>query len=416
MQRSNYRIDTLLVTILLILCPIADNINGMLLLSGNDSDISSFVKIIIFLLIILTKTHNVKICRKTFYKYMFFIVTISVALVHSVYLFYNGLSYEINMFIKLIYPILLFNYLYSLNDISSVRLIYRAIDFYLWFYPLSLLIPSILGYGYNTYGNFGIGSKGFYYAGNEISGIMVVLMIVSLTRYDNARNKINLFNLLLNIVAAFFVGTKAVFIGIVAVVILYLFKRAKSIYFIGYLLGIILLIIIMCYILRRIRPDFMNEIINMWNLRYTYNVKGQYSNEKVAFMLSGRNAILKNNYLELWNKFGIMGFIFGGGTFFWNVMSNNIIEMDIFDLLIDYGILATFAYIMVICDIFKKVNYKSEVYRIGLMLIIVLLSFLAGHVVFAPSVTIVTVIALIYFEKNDIYSNDKEKINIKLKE
>lgn len=415
MQRSNYRMDTLLVTILLILCPIADNINGMLLLSGNDSDISSLVKIIIFLLIILTKLHNVKICRKTFYKYMFFIVTVSAALFHSVYLFYNGLTYEINMLIKLIFPILLFNYLYSLNDIPSMKLMYRVIGFYLWFYPLSLLIPSILGIGYNTYGNFQIGSKGFYYAGNEISGIMVILMVMSLKRYDDTRNKINLLNLLLNVVAAFYIGTKAVFIGIVAVVILYLFKKAKSIYFVVYLVGIILLIIIMCYILKYIRPDFMNEITNMWKLRYTYNVKGQYSNEKVAFMLSGRNAILKNNYLELWNKFGIMGVFFGGGTFFWNVICNNIIEMDIFDLLIDYGILATFAYIMVICDIFKKVNYKSEVYRIGLMLIIVLLSFLAGHVVFAPSVTIVMVIALIYFEKNDIY-NDEEKINIKLKE
>ncbi len=210
---------------MLIFSPIVDNINGYLLISKGNSNISGTYKTFIFLfclVIVFTKgLKKVKNIRFTF-------MTIIIVLQLLVFEFQNAKEffYNISILIKLLTPIVLIMAVHVLEiyDHTTRICIDKISRFYCWFFPLSLIIPIILDIGYTTYRS-GEGKKGFYYAGNEISIIMVMILALEIEKYKNIRSKTNLLNIILGVVSILYLGTKTGYFSLIILILVALYSQ-----------------------------------------------------------------------------------------------------------------------------------------------------------------------------------------------
>ena len=81
---------------------------------------------------------------------------------------------------------------------------------------------------------------------------------------------------------------------------------------------------------------------------------------------------------------------------------NALVEMDLIDLLLWFGIIVMVFIIFVYVSYLKKaIHLRSPVYIVGMSLVYVT-SIAAGHVIFAPMVTVVFAIMYLKIEFTDV--------------
>lgn len=210
---------------LLILSPIVDNINGYLLLTKGSSNISGAFKTIIFLfclIIILFKGMRGKqgigiIC-------MTMITILQLAIFEIRYS--GGFIYNISIWIKLLTPVVIVMAVHVLEiyDQATIICIDKVSKFYCWFFPLSLIIPSFFNMGFTTYRS-GEGSKGFYFSGNEIAIVMIVVFAMEIEKYKSYKTKANRLNIILGAISILYIGTKTSYITLVIFILVTLYSE-----------------------------------------------------------------------------------------------------------------------------------------------------------------------------------------------
>lgn len=378
---------------LLIVSPIMDNINGYLLLTGKDSSISIIFKTIIFLLclIISVKITTTKQIMKIVFTILVFVLQLAMFEINNE----GGLSYNISAIIKLLIPIVISMAVHTLAvyDGTMKTCIDKVLNFYCWFFPLSVIIPELLNVGFSTYASgAGTGSKGFYYAGNEIGIILIIMLMLEIDKYKNSRTKINLLNILLGVISILYLGTKSVYISLVIFILVALYSEQninKKV--LNTILIVPSIIVGLWYVITNV--DLVTQNINIIIWRYTSMSTGM-----INFLLSGREMKLMRLFDVVYNENILGKILFGIGPYTAEYEVEILVEMDLFDLIIRFGLIVSIIMVLFYAKYIKYIkDAKNILYIIGIILVYGA-SLVSGHMIFAPMVSIVLVMLLLKVE------------------
>ena len=306
----------------------------------------------------------------------------------------------------------------GLNTVATYTLILLAI---------SILIPAILGIGYNTYADrLGYrGNRGFFYAGNDVTAIMALLIPLCIAtvlrgREETARMSGKPAFLFLPALAAalganamMVIGSKTAFIAIIFAgaailifTIVHCIMKKSAIMLKDF--ALILLIFLVIFILLNLVSSLQvrKKLIEMGETVAPFRIMDIFrdsahiqaitdsamATEIIAENEGIENAMLNGRQVKLAEQFaqyragGILVWLFGLGRGSQAV----IIEMDLFEVLFYYGIFGFVAMIWLYVKLaisffrglFRKFDITSFAVFIGIGLTVGYLV-IAGHVLFS---------------------------------
>ncbi|MBQ7239949.1 MAG: O-antigen ligase family protein [Bacilli bacterium] len=264
-------------------------------------------------------------------------------------------------------------------------------------YLFLIIIPFLFGQGFNTYSGADGKSAflGFFYEGNELSALMILLLPISIKYLLENRKYIHLIiYLILYMISIILVGTKVLLLG-TFVTFLYFgikyiskFEKRKKL-----ILSFILLMLIgLCILIIPFTPVYKNLIISM----DYYGVKNIFDLFKPKFI---DNIVFSNRIsfaMKVFKTFSssIIYVLFGIGKFTLILIKD--VEIDIFDIVYSIGLIGTIIYIIT----FNKNIFKLKgIYKFIFILLFVI-SLFSGHVLIKPMVT--TFIALLFMLNEEL--------------
>lgn len=313
--------------------------------------------------------------------------------------FHNNLSYLFNDIVHFNKGVLpLITYLFFIKLGSSLNLEKLAKKIILTNFVIIAInfTLGLFGLGYYQYASLEIGTRGFFYAGNEVSGVMIVIFIFVLF-FSLQKSKMKFF-----IVAALVVflsilkATKTAIISSVLIVILVPFSleqgrltrltKFKVNVFLSILISFPLLSYLIYFGVERVG---LLERLTYFSSRY----------DVVTFLLSSRNKDVifsLNNYLNdySWPEkiFGIGQSVFSN-TFYQGL--RNSVEIDIFDTLFFYGFFGIFIFSIIwmyfLLNSLSKINNADYPYAFPAFLsnlLLILSSLTAGHIFYSGMIGI----------------------------
>lgn len=296
---------------------------------------------------------------------------------------------SINISVKLSLPILLFVFIKE-NLGSSKTMLLKILYFNTAILFLNLFI-SLFGFGFFSYGeSFGInlGGKGFFFAGNEVSAVLIALYAMLIFIHRKSMYRILLFTVLF-LIGAVISLTKTSILGVflIFVVGVFLFQERKR-------LSIISLFVIFVIVFSFVFIDYIIIAINRWN--YFINRSGF-----LTYMSGGekRWGQMMNIY-ENFKEFPLFFFTGAGWSGF--------AEQNFIDLVEGFGIFGIIIYLIWIYFGFYAYRNHShipdKVFVIFVFVILLTVATFAGHVVqsamLAPFIGLVA--NMHYFNKNKI--------------
>ena len=305
---------------------------------------------------------------------------------------------------------------------------------------VSILIPAILGVGYNTYADrLGYrGNRGFFYAGNDVTAIMALLMPLCIVRVlrgreDSAKMSGKPAFLFLPALAAalstnamLIIGSKTAFLAIlIAYLAIFAFVivhciRAKSLLMLRDFVLILAIFFVIFLILNLIsslqvrrRLMEMGEDVGPFRIGDIFNYSGTYqaiqdsaaATEIIAANEGLENAMFNGRTVKLADQFakfrsgGLLVWLFGLGRGSQEV----IIEMDLFEVLFYYGVFGFAAMLWLYVKLgvaffrglFSKYSITAFAAFIGLGITVGYL-IIAGHVLFSVTSGFYLSFALVY--------------------
>jgi hypothetical protein len=291
---------------------------------------------------------------------------------------------------KFLFVVLVFFYLNELFDRFGpivYKWIKKVITINLVVLLVNLFLGS-LGLGYKQYKvvGGGIGTRGFFYAGNEMAGLLLVLFTISLfLTYKNSSKGRYYFLSLIYLMFAILSSTKVAIIGII-ISILIIPKLDMKLNFKEYLkinpnrfLKRFLLVLSLLSIV-------LFAIINsgLWD-RWEFFYNNTFSNGIFSFILSGRDIEARKQIISFYENNSFLYWIIGIGA-----NDSRIVEMDFIDILINYGLygIITFYgfFLIVLTRIYKNAKQNIGLFSNLALYLIVLLFFVStftGHIIFS---------------------------------
>lgn len=324
---------------------------------------------------------------------------------------------------------------YDGNDLLGT--LDTVITYTLILLSLSILIPAIFGLGYNTYADrLGYrGNRGFFYAGNDVTAIMALLMPLSIAKALRGREESSRMSgkprfLFLPALAAalsanamLMIGSKTAFIALVfdvLAIFLYTLIRVKRCgsgmladflrFFAIFLVIFLVLNVISCFQVRsqlakegELEPFRISDIFKYGTLQAI--LESANATELIAENEGFENAMFNGRHIKLAEQFaqyrsgGVLVWLFGLGRGSQKV----IIEMDLFEVFCYYGIFG-FAVMLWLffklgIEFFKRFLRKFDLTAFALLLSIGLVVgylIIAGHVLFSVTSGFYFGFAIIY--------------------
>ena len=411
----------IIISLFIILGPVIDLLTG---LSTNKTNLCLSLGIIfrtIFLLFIVIVSIFIFKKKKLIIPYLIIGLYFVFFLIGNILYKDNVLINEIHGFIRTFYfPILLIT-MYSIND--HVRISKMLLFTTLLIYLLLIFIPMIFGIGFQTYDITKVGTLGFYDSANEISGIISLLTPIIFIIFFNTKNNIVKFLFfILYLIVILMVGTKTSFITLVITIImsfiyLVIYSIKKKTY--KNLIKISLITIIGIVVISLIVPktNFYKNIETHLDYLKVDKVTDIFKDEKLIdhFIFSQRLTFL-NDKANIYSNANNYQRLFGLGYTKDN-KTMKLIEMDLFDVYYNHGIIGFIVFITitlyVLINVIKKrskSNYEKYMLSLSALLIIVL-SYITGHIITAPAVDIIAVIILLSLmkrNKKDLLFADKD--------
>ncbi len=330
---------------------------------------------------------------------------------------------EIQNIIKTFYFPLLLGTIYSIKE--DIRISNLTLFKLLFLYLIFIFVPLLLGIGYQSYRVTKAGTLGFYNSANEISGIISILTPVMFIILKTSKKIIpKLILMIMYLTTILMMGTKTPLLTlclITGATLLYFWikwlkqKEIKKIVFsiIVVLFSIIGLDIILP------KTNFYKNIETHLDFLGVDNVFEVFTDKKLMdhFIFSQRITFLhkKANIFHSANRYQKF---FGIGIY-QNGIETKSIEMDYFDIYYNYGLIGFFVFFGIVLSILyqilveeEEISFKRYMTRISLLLII-LLSLLTGHILTAPSVSIIVCIIVLSLNdqrKKRIFITGKELV------
>ena len=318
---------------------------------------------------------------------------------------------EIQGLIKTFYfPILLISLHAIRNEIKVSKMVLFTS---LFMYLILIFIPTILGIGYQTYEIAKAGTLGFFNSANEIGGIISLLTPIMFIIFYYSKNIIpKVILVVMYLTVILMMGTKTPLLALMITIgmsLLYKWiklikeKKYKSIIISLsiVIIGIIGLIIVMP------KSNFYKNIQTHLDYLKVEKITDIFKEEELIdhFIFSQRLTFLRNKS-KLYNKSNIYQKVFGIGYTKDN-KATKLIEMDYFDILYSHGVAGFIIFFIIMIYVLyrllkkeKQITYEKYMTHVSLLLII-FLSFFTGHIITAPSVSLISIILIISLVKRD---------------
>ncbi len=379
----NLSLDKVILYLMFLFLPV-DMVNGFLLMNEIilPISVSQVLKLTVIFLIFLSL---IKFPKHLFLS-IFLIITLLIPSIIQLLKNFN-LSLLINDLIKISrYIIPFYGFFFFKNYLKkySVKLVFTMIHFSYIVLVVNILLKH-LGIGYPMYKFGDIGSKGFFYAGNEISALLLILSsIISFNLWK--RNKfIYVLITLFNIIVALSIASKTSVFGVLLIHILIPIKKPtvkklnlKALSNV-FMVGMLALPAIIYFGWTYVKSS------NLYNrLSYFYD-----KFDFLTFILSNRNVFLKDSLKVYIQEYNFLEKIIGvGQTTYENLNHNRVVEIDIVDIFFAYAFIGLFIFITALlfigvqAFIFSKNidKYPYANFVLMMLLILITISSTAGHV------------------------------------
>lgn len=355
-----------------------DCINGVLIRSSGISLSSNFKSFLIFLLSLYFFRKKIYVPLFIFGFFLFFFIIRYLTLYSSLLDFFWGIK-----FVSII-----FSYFYFIERIKNgeFKVIINLAFLSFFIISLNVLLGSF-GYGYQQYSREGIGTRGFFFAGNELGILLISTMFIILTFFvrENRHYFFYIFSLLSIVCASFLVTKSAIFGVMILIVILPLigfnfnFKRLliskSSLKFFSFAIFSFIIIFPLLIYFVLFELDLMSRLMT-----YYYKV------DLVTVLLSGRDLAFSEVYYYYTESLNFYNFVFGYGFNWLLEMLGHNVELDFIDFFIVLGLIGIIWMCYSLCLIFfniiklNKVFFPYKNYVLFFLLLLVVLSSLSGHV------------------------------------
>lgn len=349
---------------------------------------------------------------------------------------------EIQFLIKTVYfPVMFCGILlvllqdYKLNKKDTI---YSSVAIAMMIVSMSLFLSIITNTASRTYAYLKSGFTGWFYAGNELGAIVAICfpltLIYSIRKTKTIKDMIYWIPSLFLALAALCIGTKvsffAIFITIFAAFfinffywIMYRQSRSTSNNW-GKVLLLNIGLLLIYFAVTPFSPSYQNISGDYATISEQTALNGeedrneneivQVSDRKksailqsgiVRILLSSRNTYFENIYYDYVDS-DVFHKLFGLGYAGFYEQSPKLIEMDFFDLYFSFGILGflvlnlpfLFVFFQILKNLVTNIRYFFQVENILLLISMVLglgVSFIAGHVLSAPAVSIYFALVLV---------------------
>lgn len=366
--------DKKFLCFILYLLPFIDSVNGFLIQSvGINLSVGVAYRLLLFLSIafcMCTAKMDSKILKIT--------ILLTVCLFSSVMFHFEGnRQNEILDISKIILFPLLFAVVSSFMkyDATFAVKIKRIFNWYVVAFPLTLIIPYVLGIGYSSYEN-NTGYRGFYIALNAISSAIILMCIYSFYLMIKKVGVRSCIVFLMNLFCIFILGTKSAYLIIVASIVVItlgdiIFRQAVRMDIIRIAaLGVIAVGLIVLK-----EWQLIVGIVDRW--QYFFNSKSFINfitSDRADRLIPAMKYIINSKYRIIYLLFGY-GLIPGSEKFEYTLM-----EMDFFDMFYLYGIINFALTCTLVVAIYKKAPKEKNIIYKYLYFITILLAFWVGHI------------------------------------
>lgn len=357
---------------LLAIMPLVDTINGIVM---EKVSVGQFYRLFLFFFLVLL---YLKYRRKQAVSFVIIFLTWCAA--QFAVGISNGMENVLVTF-KLFLPmaiLLAMNTMQKLGKILDAD-IYKIFDIWSLIYPITIILPYVLGIGTHAYDGT-TGTKGFYYALNEISFVICAIIMNQIVKINNKLKLKTAVLLILNCLSMVLMGTKTGYVTLILFFILYFFYIGKGKKNNARLnngirkLMVLLLIVIAAMAGYQIFKDQIMQIYErwMWQLKYA-------STSSLDFLTSNRIRRISGGFDlflhgRVWYPF--LGWGLGG-----EIVGMPNMEMDFLDLLFRTGIVG-FSLVILFYYTFWKKNVIKNYWNNWILIWAAAVSFGAGHVLF----------------------------------
>ena len=371
-----FKISKLIIGLILFYLPV-DSING-LLVRNIDFSISTIYKSLIMILI------AVYLSRLKQIKFLKWLVWVFLLLaIHFIDGSLAGIEFA--WAIKFLSIVLSFFFFKTFIESNDPDIIFKITKFSLWVIVLNILI-GLAGFGYAQYARDGIGTRGLFFAGNELGVLLLMISLIILSRYliFNRIKSYLIYSILFIFIAAMLTTKTAVFGQFLIIFSLPFihFNQTKknwvinksSLKLVGF--AFVIAFVGLPFLINYVLYD-MNLIsrISFWSERVGVS----------TLIFSGRNlrAIEVIEYLQINSSF--VNNIFGYGyAVLTGILEGNIAEIDLLDIFMVFGIIGVIGtYGFLFNEFFKKIDARDFIYRpyvrFGILMLIIV-SLTSGHV------------------------------------
>lgn len=380
-------IDSLIVLLLFFTLPV-DMVNGILLNKGIHlpMSVSQLYKLIIMVVMLFRLLFFPGIAILIVFCSYFFLFFSS--FVQAVYTLDS--SFLVGDFIKIsryLSIFLAFFYFRGLLKKGLNRKMERYLFGWIYFSYLILalnILVKIIGLGFPMYNAGNIGTKGFFYAGNEISAVLLILSgIIAYQIWSMKKNKILYLGfLLLNIFLGVLISSKTSVLGIVLVFLMIAIDPKKIKLRVNTILTALVSVLVLIPTIIYFTYKLVLNSTVMIRLTYFWNKL-----DLVTFIFSSRNIFVEEMWEYYVNDYTVIQKLIGAGQTFYESKMGTIVEIDLLDIFFAYGLLGAMAFVFSILLLVSKAYYlKSNpnhpYARLSYILIIMLtvISLFAGHI------------------------------------
>ena len=361
-----------------------DMVNGVFLTNGIilPISVSQALKLVIVLLIFFSLIRY----PKQLFLLFFLIIVLLIPSFFQILKSFN-VVFLVNDLIKInryIIPFYGFFFFQNYFKNNSGSLVFKMIHFSYFVLVVNILLKHV-GLGYPMYEFGDIGSKGFFYAGNEISALLLILSsIISFNLWS--RNRIFYVVIaLFNIFVALSIASKTSVFGILLIHILIPIKRptVKKIN-LKALSNVSIISMLSLPAIIYFGWAFVKRS-NLYNrISYFYD-----KFDFLTFILSNRNVFLKDSFKVYTQDYNFLEKIIGvGQTTYEQLNDDRLVEIDIVDIFFTYSFIGLSIFIMALLFIWlqaimfsKNINkYPYANFVLMMLIMLIAISSTAGHV------------------------------------
>jgi hypothetical protein len=288
---------------------------------------------------------------------------------------------------------------------SEMILIFKLVQFSYLIFVLNILLKYI-GLGYAMYPNGDFGSKGFFFAGNETSALLIILSAIIGYNIFRKEKKLRYFLFFLfNLFIGLTISSKTGTLGILLVFLFIPMKRFRLKIRLRYLKSIIISTILIVPIVVILTWKFIVASPVFKRLDFFWREL-----DFLTFIFSNRNNFFEKSWNVYLEKYNFIEKIIGvGQTTYESLNGDSIVEIDIADIFFAYGFVGLLMFVLIMfMTYYQAIKFRATINYpfaglVSLMILILLgISTIAGHVFSSgmSAVFIGLLFSLMYYKKD----------------